>query len=165
MQEDSLLSEPPRKPKNTRMGSLSLLQGNFLTQELNQGLLHCWRILYQLSFLGNPKYKRGGKKPTKENVVSFHHKCVITDALLTALYPLTQRTCHTASDHRFTHAVISSNCSFILPLTQVAPCFWRFTLYLFTFTKFQELLINMWVWVWVCSVASDVFDSVQPHGP
>ena len=107
LQEDSLLSEPPRKPKNTRMGSLSLLQGNFLTQELNQGLLHCWSILYQLSFLGNPKYKRGGKKPTKENVVSFHHKCVITDALLTALYPLTQRTCHTASDHRFTHAVTS----------------------------------------------------------
>ena len=56
---------------------------------------------------GKPKYKRGGKKPTKDNVVSFHHKGVITDALLTELYPLTQRTCHTASDHRFTLAVTS----------------------------------------------------------
>ena len=28
------------KPKNTEVGSLSLLQGIFLTQELNQGLLH-----------------------------------------------------------------------------------------------------------------------------
>ena len=36
------------------MGSLSLLQGNFLTQESNQGLLHCRRILYQLSYPGSP---------------------------------------------------------------------------------------------------------------
>ena len=36
------------------VGSLSLFQGNFLTQELNQGLLHCRWILYQLSELGNP---------------------------------------------------------------------------------------------------------------
>ena len=33
--------------KNTGVGSLSLLQGVFPTQELNQGLLHCRRILYQ----------------------------------------------------------------------------------------------------------------------
>ena len=38
---DSLPSEPPGKPKNTGVGSLSLLQGIFLTQELNWGLLHC----------------------------------------------------------------------------------------------------------------------------
>ena len=31
-------------------GSLSFLQGNFLTQELNWGLLHCKQILYQLSY-------------------------------------------------------------------------------------------------------------------
>ena len=37
---DSLSSEPPGKPKNTGVGSLSLLQGIFLTQESNQGLLH-----------------------------------------------------------------------------------------------------------------------------
>ena len=33
------------KPKNTGVGSLSLLQWIFLTQELNQGLLHCRQIL------------------------------------------------------------------------------------------------------------------------
>ena len=32
-----------------RVGSLSLLQGIFLTQESNWGLLHCRQILYQLS--------------------------------------------------------------------------------------------------------------------
>ena len=52
---DSLPSEPPGKPKNTGVSSLSLLQGTFLTQELNQGLLHCRRILYQLSHQKSPK--------------------------------------------------------------------------------------------------------------
>ena len=42
------------KSKNTRVGSLSLLQGIFLTQEVNQGLLHCRQILYQLSYQGSP---------------------------------------------------------------------------------------------------------------
>ena len=42
-------AEPQRKPKNTGVGSLSLLQGIFQTQKSNQGLLHCRRILYQLS--------------------------------------------------------------------------------------------------------------------
>ena len=36
------------------MGSLSLLQGIFLTQELIRGLLHCRQILYQLSYQGSP---------------------------------------------------------------------------------------------------------------
>ena len=35
------------------VGSLSLLQGIFPTQELNLGLLHCRRILYQLSYQGS----------------------------------------------------------------------------------------------------------------
>ena len=52
LQADSLPTEPPGKPKITVVGSLSLLQGNFLTQELNQGLLHCRQILYQLSYDG-----------------------------------------------------------------------------------------------------------------
>ena len=53
LQVDSLPAEPPGKPKNTGVGSLSLLQGIFLTQELNQGLLCCRWILYQLSSQGN----------------------------------------------------------------------------------------------------------------
>ena len=54
LQVDSLPSEPPWKPKDTGVGSLSLLQGTFPTQELNWGLLHCRWILYQLSYLGGP---------------------------------------------------------------------------------------------------------------
>ena len=50
LQADPLPDEPQGKPKNTGVGSLSLLQGIFLTQELNQGLLHYRRILYQLSY-------------------------------------------------------------------------------------------------------------------
>ena len=54
LQEDSLPSEPPGKPMNTELGSLSLLQGISPTQELNQGLLNCRQILYQLSYQGSP---------------------------------------------------------------------------------------------------------------
>ena len=54
LQADSLLSEPPGKAKNTGVGSLSLLQGIFPTQESNQGLQHCRRIFYQLSYQGSP---------------------------------------------------------------------------------------------------------------
>ena len=46
---DSLPAEPPGKPRNTGVGSLSLLQWLFPTQESNQGLPHCRWILYQLS--------------------------------------------------------------------------------------------------------------------
>ena len=53
-QVDSLSSEPPGKSKNTGVGSLSLLQGIFPTQESNWGLLNCRRILYQLSHQGSP---------------------------------------------------------------------------------------------------------------
>ena len=44
---------------NTGMSSLSLLQGIFLTQELNWSLLHCRQILHQLSYQGSPMYKMG----------------------------------------------------------------------------------------------------------
>ena len=40
--------------QNSRVGSLSLLQGIFPTQGSNPGLLHCRWILYQLSSQGSP---------------------------------------------------------------------------------------------------------------
>ena len=43
--------------QNTRVGSLSLLQGIFPTQKLNRGLLHYRSILYQLSCQGVEKLK------------------------------------------------------------------------------------------------------------
>ena len=43
----------PRNTKKTGVGSLSLLQGIFLTQGLNRGLLHCRQILYPLSYQGS----------------------------------------------------------------------------------------------------------------
>ena len=49
LQADSLPAEPQGKTKDTGVGSLSLLQGIFVTQESNWGLLRCRWILYQLS--------------------------------------------------------------------------------------------------------------------
>ena len=40
LQADSLPAEPQGKPMNTGVGSLSLLEQIFLTQESNQDLLH-----------------------------------------------------------------------------------------------------------------------------
>ena len=54
LQVDSLLSEPPGKPRNMELGGLALLQGIFPTQEWIQGLLHCMWILYQQSYQGSP---------------------------------------------------------------------------------------------------------------
>ena len=41
------------------VGSLSLLQQIFATQESNRSLLHCRQILYQLSYEGSPIYSQG----------------------------------------------------------------------------------------------------------
>ena len=54
LQADSLPAEPQGKPMNIGMGRLSLLQGIFLIQELNWGLLYCRQILYQVSYQGSP---------------------------------------------------------------------------------------------------------------
>ena len=62
LQVDVLPSEPPGKPKNTGVGSLSLLQRIFLTQELNQVLLYCRQILYRL----NPSRKPRDAVPKQE---------------------------------------------------------------------------------------------------
>ena len=53
LQVDSFPAEPPGKPENAGVGSLSLLQRIFLTQESNPSLLHCRWILYQLSYQGS----------------------------------------------------------------------------------------------------------------
>ena len=54
---DSLPAKPQGKSKNTWVGSSSLLQWIFPTQKLNQGLLHCRWILYQLNYQGSPTGK------------------------------------------------------------------------------------------------------------
>ena len=40
--------------QNTRVGSLSLIQGIFPNHGSNPGLLHCRQILYQLSYQTSP---------------------------------------------------------------------------------------------------------------
>ena len=47
LQAHSLPFELPEVSKNIGVGSLSLLQGIFPTQESNRSLLHCRRILYR----------------------------------------------------------------------------------------------------------------------
>ena len=53
--KDGLYSLWNSPGQNTGVGSLSLLQGNFPTQESNPGLSHCRWILYQLSQKESPR--------------------------------------------------------------------------------------------------------------
>ena len=55
LQHHELYSSWNSSGQNTGVGSHSLLQGIFLTHGLNPGLLHCRRILYQLSHKGSPR--------------------------------------------------------------------------------------------------------------
>ena len=49
------LHSPWNSPgQDTGVGTLSLLQGIFPTQESNPGLPHCRRILYHLNYQGSP---------------------------------------------------------------------------------------------------------------
>ena len=64
--------------QNTGVGSLSLLQVIFRTQEWNPGLQHCRLIPYQLSHQGSPRilewvaypFSRGSSRPRNETAVS-----------------------------------------------------------------------------------------------
>ena len=58
LQADSLPAEPPVKPKNIGMGSLSLLQRIFPTQESNQGVPHCRWILYYYAIWEASEYQQ-----------------------------------------------------------------------------------------------------------
>ena len=58
-------TEPPGNPKNTGVGSLSLLQGIFPTPELNRGLTHCRWTLYRLIYRESPHVQPSQKKGYK----------------------------------------------------------------------------------------------------
>ena len=62
LQADSLPAEPQGKSKNTGVGSLSLFQRIFPTQESDRGLLHCRWVLYQFIFQRSPRTSEGKPK-------------------------------------------------------------------------------------------------------
>ena len=74
LRADSLTAEPQRKPKNSGVGSLSSL----LTQGLNQGLLHCRQILYQLSYQESPL---ADSKRVKSGTFLIYTLCLIKHLL------------------------------------------------------------------------------------
>ena len=81
LQADSLPAEPPGKPKNTGVGSLSLLQQISPTQESNQSLLNCRQILYQLNY-------QGSRFNMLHSILKLTLSCKISDLELKASYNL-----------------------------------------------------------------------------
>ena len=71
LQVHSLPAEPQGKPKNTVVGSLSLFQGIFQIWESNRGLLHCRRILHQLSYQGSPSIYQDNVKEMLQKIIIF----------------------------------------------------------------------------------------------
>ena len=71
--------------KNTGVGSHSVLQGIFLTQGSNSGLLHCSQILYHLSHQGSPisyiPIQNKKLKKRKENVKVMKHKEILRNCV------------------------------------------------------------------------------------
>ena len=71
--------------QNTGVGSLSLLQGIFLTQGSNPSLPHCRRILYQLSHKGSPRtlewvayhFSSGSSQPREPNQGLLHCRWIL----------------------------------------------------------------------------------------
>ena len=61
--------------QNTVVGSLSLLQGIFPTQELSWCLLHCRQILYQLSYTGCLTSFEGWQTTPVFLLPEYHEQC------------------------------------------------------------------------------------------
>ena len=55
LQADSLPAEPQGSPRILEWVAYPFSSGSSRPQELNQGLLHCRQILYQLSYEGSPE--------------------------------------------------------------------------------------------------------------
>ena len=68
---DSLAVKPQGKPKNIGVGSLSLLQGIFPTQESNWSFLHCRQILYQLTYQESPQQDQVEFNPRDTRLVHY----------------------------------------------------------------------------------------------
>ena len=101
LQPQELYSPWNSPGQNTGVGSLSLLQGFFLTQESNPGLLHCRRILYQLSHKGSSRilkwvaypFSSGFSQPRNQTRVSciaggFFTNWATREALFTVEYAI-----------------------------------------------------------------------------
>ena len=91
LQVDSLPAELQGKPKNTGVGSLSLIQWIFPTQESNRGLLYCRQVVPKLSALTihspsnpteAPSYQGGGDRlwhqpSPKKSSSQIHSSCIL----------------------------------------------------------------------------------------
>ena len=85
LQADSLPAEAQGKPKNTGVGSLSLLQQIFPTQESNWSLLHCRQILYQLSYQGSGDKRRWQQKGSCGDETILYFDCINVNILFMIL--------------------------------------------------------------------------------
>ena len=83
LQPARLLSSWNSPGKNTGVGCHSLLQGIFLTQGSNLGLLHCRQILYLLSHQGRVIL---GSKELRGSSSSADHRAVLRVSQIVSIF-------------------------------------------------------------------------------
>ena len=105
----------------TGVGSFSLLQGIFPTQGLNPGLLHCRRVLYQLSHQGSP---RKAIALTIQTFVSKMMPLLCNTLSRFVIFPARKR-----SSSNFM-ATVTSHSDFRAQENKVSHCFHCFPIYL-----------------------------------
>ena len=89
IQADSLPAEPQGKTKNTGVGSLSLLQQIFLTQEWNRGHLHCRQFFTNWATREAPYYLSHQASPWWPQLLrnaSSHLKLLSSQGFLPLIY-------------------------------------------------------------------------------
>ena len=107
------------------MGCHALLQGIISTQELNQDLLHCRQILYQLSYQGSPIFLY-----TTLNKVDSYHILLYPDLIIKYTY--------ISIVFLNLHAKWKANCINQLPITECQRM-----------VKFQERQANLYICMFV----------------
>ena len=146
-----------REPKNTRVGSLSLLQQIFLTQESNWGLLHSRQILYQLSYQGSPKsiycFEKADWLPKKIIRSIFNssiNRCPKRQVIFSSCLECTSS--RNPHGHSFTHSLIQWN-----PLIHFLPSLFKWHIIVYIIpdltAKYQppvSLLTPMILWPFMC---------------
>ena len=113
--------------KSTRMGCHFLLQGIFLTQGLNRGLLHCRQTLYHLSHKGS-SYLSGWTFPFPGDHpnpgIKSRSPTLQADSLPAELQGKPHPEAHLFENHCMTNCFITSYCNYYFTFSKYPPHFY-----------------------------------------
>ena len=160
-----LLCPPDSPSKNPVVGWCSFLQGIFLTQGSNPGLLHCKRILYHLSIAFNLNFIvyfyiciQFLLSPASSWILCYYLHYFILNYSLSMKPPLSNMFCPL-----FKYVTISSNPKFELKRKKNHPCCCCSSLYSFL-SFLLWIIFVVFPTLWRETLYKEVFPAVPPAG-